>query len=234
MAERTLIRLGAGSAVVGAVIFAIANLLHPRSENIDVAIEQVRAVAQDDTYIFGHVLLLIGPLLMLWGLVALRRSIKTERGSAFALYGFVTALVSAGHLAALVGIDGRPTKVIADTYVTASGADARTLELIAETVEEVNFGTLSVWIILFFGITYILYGLAVAASDDHPKWLGWAAVAMGTVQFVTGVVVTLNGPSELMITRIFSPVAFLETIWLLAMGALMWIKAPQVSRSSVA
>ncbi len=53
----------------GAIIFAIANIIHPRSEHNDVAIEQVRAVAQADTYVLGHVLLLIGPVLMLWGLV---------------------------------------------------------------------------------------------------------------------------------------------------------------------
>ena len=43
----------------------------------------------------------------------------------------------------------------------------------------------------------------------------------GAVQFVVGIIATLNGPFELMITYIFSPVAFLETIWLLVMGVLM-------------
>lgn len=48
---------------------------------------------------------------------------------------------------------------------------------------------------------------------------------MGAVEFVAGVIVTPNGPSELMISIIFSSVAFLETLWLLAMGVLMWRKA---------
>lgn len=226
MEDRTFMRLGAGSAVIGAVIFAVANIIHPRSEHIDVAIEQVQAVAAADTYILGHLLLLLGPILMVFGLVALQRSITKKRGAGFALYGFVAALISTGHLAALVGIDGRPTKVIADTFVAAPPEDAHTLMLIAGAIEQVNFGTLSVWIILFFGITYILYGLAVSASDIYPKWLGWAAVVMGAVQFLVGIVVTLNGPSQLMITNIFSPVAFLETLWLLVMGVLMWRNAP--------
>jgi hypothetical protein len=56
MADRTFMRQGARSAVIGAVIFAIANIIHPRSEHIDVAIEQVQAVAAADTYILGPVL----------------------------------------------------------------------------------------------------------------------------------------------------------------------------------
>ncbi len=225
MAERTEIRLGAGSAIAGAVLFAISNVMHPRSETIDVTIEQINAVANYDPYILGHILLLIGPLLMVFGLVALQRSITTPRGTAFALYGFVTAVVSTGQLAALVGRDGRPTKIIADAYAEASGTDAQTLELIAEMTEEGNFGGLGVWIILFFGITYILYGLAVATSDNYPTWLGWSAAAMGLIGLVTGIVVTLDGPSEFWVSFVFSPLAFLLTIWTVWVAVLMW-KAP--------
>ena len=182
-------------------------------------------MADSDIYILDHLLFLIGTLMLVGGLVALQRSITGERGAAFARYGYVVALLSTGLLAVLTGIDGRASKVIFDAWAAAPAADADTLMMIAEATEELNFGMFSVWIMLFFGITYILYGLAVSTSDNYPKWLGWAAVALGAVSFVVGAIVNLDGPSELLVGFIFSGVASLLVFWTLAMGVLMWRKA---------
>ena len=51
MQDRTFVRLGARAGIAGAIIFAIANIIHPRSAHIDVAIGQVHAVAHKSTYI---------------------------------------------------------------------------------------------------------------------------------------------------------------------------------------
>ena len=47
----------------------------------------------------------------------------------------------------------------------------------------------------------------------------------------SGIIVTLSGPSELMVTYIFSPVAFLETVCLSVMGVLMGRKTMQAETS---
>ena len=45
MEQRTLMRIGAVSADVGAIVFAIANIIHPRSPNIEVNAAQIETVA---------------------------------------------------------------------------------------------------------------------------------------------------------------------------------------------
>jgi hypothetical protein len=46
-------------------------------------------------------------------------------------------------------------------------------------LEQINFGLLSTFIFVLFGLTFILYGLAVALADVYPKWLGWADLVVG-------------------------------------------------------
>lgn len=54
MDEKQMMRIGAAAGVIGAIIFAAANMLHARSANIEVYAEQIKAVAESDIWITGH------------------------------------------------------------------------------------------------------------------------------------------------------------------------------------
>src|SRR5437867_7145601 len=50
---------------------------------------------------------------------------------------------------------------------------------VADALVQIQWALDGVWILIFFGVTFILYGVAVLLSDVYPKWLGWVAVGGG-------------------------------------------------------
>ena len=224
MPERTLIRIGSISAIIGAVILMASNLLHARSPDIEITVEQIKTVAGSDIWVTDHLLFVLGALLMFGGLVALQRSITSEPGASWARFGYLGALVSSGLAVVLGGIDGIASKVIADAWAAATGPEKATALMISEALEEIDIGLFSIYIIVFFGITFILYGLAVALSEVYPKWLGWVAVALGIASFTVGTVHAYVGLSVLGTVYLFSGFASLLIVWVFVMGILMWRK----------
>ena len=120
-----------------------------------------------------------------------------------------------------MGLDGIASKAIHDAWAAAPGADKAVALRIAEAMENVDVGIFSAWIILFFGATFILYGLAVAMADNFPKWLGWAAAALGVVALGVGFYQAYDGLSVAVTTYAFSITATLLTVWVLVMAILM-------------
>ncbi len=217
--DRTLIRIGAVSAIIGAVLFMIANVLHPRSPNIEITQAQIETVAASDIWLTDHLVLLVSGLLLLGGLVAMRRSITGQPGAAWAEFGYASALVSTGVWVVLMGLDGIVSKVVHDAYAAAPGAVTLA---VAEMMEEIDIGLLSTFIIVFFGVTLLLYGLGVALSDNFPRWLGWVAVVLAIASLITGFVQAYTGLSVLVTSVLFVSFASFLTLWLLIMGVLMW------------
>ena len=107
--DRYLWKVGGLLAIVGGVVYMIANLVHPRSPDIEVYEEQIRAVAASDAWTVGHLLWLLGALLIILGLYALGRSVSSEKASIWARFGTVTAVVSGSLAAVMMGIDGIQT-----------------------------------------------------------------------------------------------------------------------------
>ena len=217
--DRTLIRIGAVSAIIGAVLFMIANVLHPRSSNIEITQAQIETVAASDIWLTDHLVLLVSGLLLLGGLVAMRRSITGQPGAAWAEFGYASALVSTGVWVVLMGLDGIVSKVVHDAYAAAPGAVTLA---VAEMMEEIDIGLLSTFIIVFFGVTLLLYGLGVALSDNFPRWLGWVAVVLAIASLIAGFVQAYTGLSVLVTSVLFVSFASFLTLWLLIMGVLMW------------
>jgi hypothetical protein len=207
------------SAIIGALLFIVANVLHPRSPNIEITQAQIETVAASDIWLTDHLVLLVSGLLLLGGLIALRKSITGQPGAAWAEFGYVSALVSTGVWVVLVGLDGITSKIVHDAY--AAAPDAGTLA-IAELMEEIDIGLFSTFIIVFFGVTLLFYGLGVALSDNFPRWLGWVAVVLATASLITGFVQAYTGLSVLVTSMLFASFSSFLTLWLLIMGVLMW------------
>lgn len=223
-AQRTLIRIGALATIAGAVIFMIANIIHPRSPNIELNQAQIETVAGSDIWLTDHLLLFLGGYLLLGGLVAIQRSITSGAGAAWAQLGYVSAVVSTSVLAVLMALDGITSKVVHNAWAVASGEERATALRLAEMMEEIDIGLFSLYIIVFFGITLILYGLAVAMSDTYPKWLGWVAVVLAVASLVVGAVQAYSGLSVLVTNILFASFSSFLTLWMLVMGILTWRK----------
>lgn len=112
MEEKQLMRIGAAAGVIGAIVFAVGNMLHPRSAKIEVYAEQIKAVAESDFWITDHVLLFVGSVLMSVFLIALHRTMKNGWPGALSRLGYFGTLASTAVFTVLVGLDGMASKAI--------------------------------------------------------------------------------------------------------------------------
>ena len=227
MNDTYMMRIGAAAGMVGAVIFAIANMLHARSDDIEIYAEQIKAVAESDVWLTGHLMLFVGGILIAIFLIALHRTMMDGLAGALSRIGYFGTVASTGVLTVLVGVDGIASKAVHDAWAAAPDAEKAVALRVAEAMENIDVGIFSAWIILFFGMTFIVYGLAVAMSDNFPKWMGWVAAALGLVSLVVGFYQAYDGLSVVITTYAFSGTATLLTVWVLVMAILMARKTMQ-------
>ena len=86
--------------------------------------------------------------------------------------------------------------------------------------ETINFALAALFNILFAGVTFILYGLAVPWSQLYPRWLGWVVVRAGLGLVAAGLIQASAGEATTVtrtLTIIFPTVI---TPWLIQMGIL--------------
>ena len=221
MEEKYMMRIGAASGVLGAIVFAVGNMLHPRSDDIEVYAEQIKEVAASDFWITDHLLFFVGAILMSVFLIALHRTMLDGLAGALSRLAYFGTVASTAVITVLVGLDGMASKAIHDAWAAAPDSEKATALRVAEAMEEVDVGVFSAWIILFFGATFIAYGLAVAMSDNFPKWLGWAAAVLGLISLVVGFYQAYDGLSVFITNQAFAGSATLLTVWVLVMAILM-------------
>lgn len=92
--ERSFVRIGGASAIVGAVLGMVGNLLHPVTPIDDP--EGVReSIADSEIWVAIHLVIVFGITLMLGGLVAIYHSIRGGIAGALARFGLFAAVVGA-------------------------------------------------------------------------------------------------------------------------------------------
>jgi hypothetical protein len=96
---------------------------------------------------------------------------------------------------------------------------------VADALVQIQWALSSVWILIFFGVTFILYGVAVVLSDVYPKWLGWVAVGGGLGSSLLGLHIGYHGASSLVFNILFPIFSILLTAWIFMMGVLLWRKS---------
>ncbi|MEE8363568.1 MAG: hypothetical protein V3S18_05815 [Dehalococcoidia bacterium] len=224
MEDRTLVRIGAASAVLGAIITVIGNVMYPRVDDVDDVQELATEIAGSDVWIGTHFGLMIGVVLILGGLIALARTITGENGRALARLGLAAALVSTAVFAVLMAIDGPGVKQAADAWAdaAASGIDQKSALNVVDVMTTSMAAVFSVWIVIGLGLTYVFFGLAVALSDVYYKWLGWAGALLGVIGAVIGLIQFYEGIDDTLTNVVFPIVATLVLVWVAAMGVLMY------------
>jgi hypothetical protein len=218
MSDRDLFRVGSASAVVGAIVALITNLIHPRLSSYDDPVGEIlKEVARSDAWIPIHLGLLLGTLLITLGLFAFARSMKGGAADGLARLALGALLVSAPVAVLTLAVDGYATKQVADAAGSAAGA----------AVVHIGWALFMALIIMFVGITPALVGLAAARSGIYPAWLGWVAVVLGLASVVTGVVGTVDGASAGFFVA-FTATSGLLTLWVLVLGVLLGRRAAAV------
>jgi hypothetical protein len=133
-----------------------------------------------------------------------------------------------GHLAIVIGLVPMLGGLLA---LAQSIQDGLPGALASETL---NFALAALFNILFAGVTFILYGLAVAWSRQYPRWLGWVVVAAGIGSVAAGLLqATVGEPTALsrVLTIIFPTVI---TLWLVDMNVLVLRRVASLERAAAA
>lgn len=213
MLDRTVTRLGAVAAMVGAVIAIVFNLLHPLGEEYTAA-EEVRLTGEG-IWAFDHYMLGWAVGLALLAFIVIGRSFTGEPSASWGRVALIFAIGSVAILFVTLAIDGFALKEAAEV----SGSE------VAEGVAYVTGGLFLASIGSFFGVTPLAYGAAVLTGDDYPGWLGWVSILAGVLGLITGTIVFFAGQSGLTVKVLFPASSVLFTLWIGVMGYLLWRKA---------
>lgn len=203
--ERALLRLAGGLLVGGLVLFIAVTLFHPSGEedNHPVIFEKY---AESDPWIAVHFGQFVGVLIALGGFLVLYRLLQI-RGEVpvLARCALATTVASAAMWAALQAVDGVTLKQAVDAWTAASGAERIVRFADAETVRWTEWGLQSYYRLLL-GLTFVLFGVAIARTGIVYRWLGWIGVLGGLLYMAIGVAVGHNGleqPGDLVIQLLF-------------------------------
>lgn len=224
--RHALMRIGAGCAVVGTLGYLALFLYH--GDLPDETTESALAWVAQKPLSLLHMGIILCFLLWLAALMALASSLVDATSWALGQLGVAAAMVGATLLAVHYRIDGPALEEVADAWAAASGADRARLLDRGELVLLMTGGGFPLYVALFLGLPFLLFGLATAFSSNYPTWLGWLGAGAGAVAFVVGST-NFVGLTFLPI-QLFVLSVFLLDIWMIVIGVLMWRHAAGADR----
>ena len=211
MLDRSVLRWGGLAGMVGAVVGAIANLMHPRSDEVATAQGVVDLAARSDIWVLDHYLIAWSVALGGLGIIALALSLVQEPARSWGRIAAVFAIgsITVGYLFA--DIDGSVLKTAAD----AGGPEAVAVAHIASGLFTAVMGSL-------FGIVPVLLGIALMSTTQYPKWLGTLALVSGAIGLFTSSYQYLVGYNAAISNYLFTLGSFGTTIALFVGGWYLW------------
>jgi hypothetical protein len=227
--ERWVLRIGGWAAVVGSLLGGIGNLVHPVTPMHD-PVGVARVIAGSRQWVPVHLAIVVGIVLMLGGLVALYHTLRGGVAGALARLGLFAAVAGVTIGLVLVILDGVAAYQLAQEWAAAPPGDQAVALGLVHLNETLNFALASLFNLVFAGVTFILFGLAVALSDVYPRGLGWIVLVAGVASVAAGLVQAFTGePTEASRgLTIFGPTVI--TLWLLVVGILLVRMARDGSR----
>ena len=218
--DRWLFLIGGLAAIVGSLIGMVGNLIHPDTPIGDPA-GVARAIFQSETWLPIHLAIVLGILLMFGGLVALAYSVRGDLAVALARLGLAAAIAGVAVGLVLVILDGVAARQLAEDWAAAPVAEQSGALRIMAANETMNFALASLFNILFAGVAFILLGLAVAASDGYPRWLG-LLVVLGGLESIGAGLIQADAGGPLAASRVLTIIGpTVITLWLFVMGILL-------------
>src|ERR671918_1171151 len=212
--DRWVFRLGGVAAIGGALLGMVGNLVHPVTP-IDDPEGVARVIAQSGSWVPIHLAIVLGVVLMLGGLVAIRVSVREGVAAALSRFGLVAAVMGATVGLVLVILDGVAARQLAQEWAAGPPEGRGVALALVHANETINFALASLFNLVFAAVTFVLFGLAVVLSGTYPRWLGWVAVLAGALSMAAGTIqASVGEPTEA--SRLLTIVGpSVITLWLL-------------------
>ena len=212
--SRAQVRLGALSAILGALLALLVNLLYPIRPDDPEAL--LTLIAENANWGLLNLGLMVSTLFILGGLHSLSQIAQGPSARGLSRLGVVVALPGAGSMLAGVAVEGYALKALADFWASASGADKADAFRAALAVERVQQALFYTWAAFFVGAPFLLLGLSgLMTGGGFPRWLGALGMIGGAGAFAAGAAGLLGAPLPSMV---FVVAATLVTLWLLIAG----------------
>ncbi|HEY2974666.1 MAG TPA: hypothetical protein VGJ48_19285 [Pyrinomonadaceae bacterium] len=226
--EKTLLRTGAVCAILGSIISVAAGMGFGNLTNEAGTETVLRTIASRPSWYWPtvHLCFIIGAFLWVWAFNALANSLTSGISWTLGRLGAVTIMVGAAIHIVDSSISGFGLTALAHAWANAHASEQASLLLIADTLHFVLNGTWPSVHSYFHGVPFILAGLAVVFSRRYPAWLGWVGVVGGAGSLVGGMLMFFG--VSLGRQRLFVVFAQIVSLWMVAMGVLMWRRARMV------
>jgi hypothetical protein len=227
--QQILARIGAVLAIVGPLALAASFIPHGDLPTNDATLvgeaEALRFIAQHPSWLVIHLGTIVAGLLWVGAFIAFAGTLSPGAAGAVGRLMVPSAIIGGTFLVFDYGVDGYALWALATEWAAASGPQKSQLLMMADTALAVLNGTFRSEIVVLYGLTVLLAGLGVALDGRYPVWFG-------TVGAVAGAAVLANGflsYAGISLTRedmlVFVVVLPVESLWLLALGVLMWRRA---------
>lgn len=211
MEDRTVFRVGGWAGIIGGILAILVNVFYPRPESANlgdpVAYLQL---ADAQAWEWLHLALIATLLIILAVFYAVTKTIDDGPASAWARFGLGAVVI--GTAIALAGFGIQAT--------FGQGLDELGADALASGAY-IGGGLLNVWVITYFGLGALLYGLAIAASKAYPSWLGWVTALGGLVGIVSGAVDIVAGPNSASTFVLFPISSGILTLVIIYLGVLL-------------
>ncbi len=216
MEDRTVFRVGAWAAIIGGILAVVVNVFAPRpaADDLGDPTALLDVVATTSAWELIQIGVVVALLIILAGFYAVTESVKDAPASAWARFGLGAAVIGT-----TIGVAAFAINASFGQAVDAVGVDA------LASAAVISGGLFNAWVITYFGLAALLYGLALAASSEYPSWLGWVTVLAGLVGLATGFIDAFAGATEVS-TFVLVPISSgLLTLVIIYLGVLLLGKA---------
>jgi hypothetical protein len=217
----SFLRFGGICAIVGAVLSVAAGIGFRNLTNLYPAQDVLEILAARSwiSWPLTHLGFIAGALLWVFALVALSWTLIEGRSWALGRLGAAAIIVGAALHVLYSAVNGYGFTTLAQSWNDPS-TDAFAVVVVGDALRRMLGGGWAATLLLFHGVPFVLYGLAVAYSPRYPSWLGWVGVVGGAGSVLTGVA-HLFGKY---LISLWLPVVFAIVVsaWMVAMGIMMW------------
>ena len=223
-------RVGGISAIVGVAVLFVCTMLHPMDALPGDAPAAFAEYALDRTWVATHLGQLLGVVLIATGLVALSWKLRAGHAGAWALLAGLATVATVSLAGALQAVDGVALKFAVDRWsASAEGTRAGAFEA-AYAVRQVEVGLASVTG-TFFGLTVLLYGIALMLSHLAPNWLGAFGALSGVATVISSVIQAHAGFSAVAMAASM-PSSLFVLLWSICAGIFLLRTASAVDNAA--
>lgn len=223
--DQTILRVGAACAILGAVISVAAGMGFGNLTNEYGTEEVLRIIAAQPRWYWPtvHLAFIVGAFLWVIAFLALAASLERDWRGMLGSLGAASVIIGAAIHIIDSSISGAGLAALASAWATAPATEQASLVRVGDALLYVLHGTWSSVHSYFHGVPFILSGAAVAVSARYPRWLGWIGVIGGAGILTSGLLMFFG--IALGSRRVWVVFAQVVSLWMVAIGVLMWRRA---------